>query len=194
MTSSFDNLTTVQFQQRMKPAALHIYHRIWPGCTVEDLREQGLKVHVLDKEFGIDALIHFASGQWMSIQEKYRTHDAMKYGDFTQEYMNGEGTQHESPGEWFTLGAQLYFYGWTNEVETDFEKWVILDVARYKLLVERGGGLARMGTKRQNQQHGRASFYAIPLERLQPAFLYAHGTGNSKAKGSPKSVKPSEKV
>ena len=174
MTKSFDSLATVQFQERMKPAALRIYHRLFPGCEIEDLRTEGVKVHVLDREFGIDALIRFQTGQWVSIQEKYRTHKALEYMDFTQEYMNAEGTEHESPGEWFKLGSQLYFYGWANEAETDFEKWAILDVARYKLLVERAGGLATLGVKKQNRLHGRSSFFAIPIKKLRPAFVYTY--------------------
>ena len=174
MRQPFENLPTVKFQERMKPAALRIYHRLFPGCEVEDLRKEGVKVHVLDKEFGIDALIRFQAGQWVSIQEKYRSHAALKYLDFTQEYMNAEGTEHESPGEWFKLGSQLYFYGWANEAETDFEKWAILDVAAYKLLVERAGGLPAIGTKRQNRIHGRASFFAIPIEKLRPAFVHTY--------------------
>ena len=174
MTKSFDSLATVQFQERMKPAALRIYRRLFPGCEVEDLRKDGVKVHILDKEFGIDSLLTTKQGQWFSIQEKYRAHKWLRYLDFTQEYMNAAGTEHESPGEWFKLGAQLYFYGWANEAETDFEKWAILDVAAYKLLVERAGGLAAIGTKRQNRTHGRASFFAIPIENLRPAFVYTY--------------------
>ncbi|MBL7133987.1 MAG: hypothetical protein ISS78_07815 [Phycisphaerae bacterium] len=167
-------MPTVQFQERMKPAALRIYRRLFPGCEVEDLRKEGVKVHVLDKEFGIDSLLTTKQGQWFSIQEKYRAHKWLQYLDFTQEYMNAEGTEHESPGEWFKLGAQLYFYGWANEAETDFEKWAVLDVAAYKLLVERAGGLAAIGTKRQNRIHGRASFFAIPIQKLRPAFVYTY--------------------
>jgi hypothetical protein len=158
----------------MKPAALRIYRRLFPGCEVEDLRKEGVKVHVLDKELGIDSLLTTKQGQWFSIQEKYRAHKWLQYLDFTQEYRNAEGTEHESPGEWFKLGAQLYFYGWANEAETDFEKWAILDVAAYKLLVERAGGLAAIGTKRQNRIHGRASFFAIPIQKLRPAFIYTY--------------------
>jgi hypothetical protein len=174
LTKSFDSLATVQFQERMKPAALRIYRRLFPGCEVEDLRKEGVKVHVLDKELGIDSLLTTKQGQWFSIQEKYRAHKWLQYLDFTQEYRNAEGTEHESPGEWFKLGAQLYFYGWANEAETDFEKWAILDVAAYKLLVERAGGLAAIGTKRQNRIHGRASFFAIPIQKLRPAFIYTY--------------------
>jgi len=155
----------------MRPAALRIYQGVFPGCKIVDLREQGVKVHVLDKEFGIDSLITLDSGQWLTIQEKYRRNDALKYLDFTQEFMNAEGTKYQSEGEWFTLGAQIYFYGWANREETDFEKWVIIDIARYKLLVEQAGGLDRIGKKKQNNLHGRASFYAIPIMSLKTAWL-----------------------
>lgn len=158
----------------MRPYALSIYQRIFPGCYLEDLREQGVRVHVLDREFGIDSLIHLPSAQWISIQEKYRTFDNLKYGDFTQEYKNAVGTPYESEGEWFKLGAQLYFYGWANRQEDGFAKWLLLDIARYKCLVERLGGLDKVGTIRQNCRYGRASFYAIPIEKLKPAILMVH--------------------
>jgi len=156
---------------KMKPAALRLYKKIFPGCEIRDLRENGVKVHVLDKEFGIDALLEFPSGQWISIQEKYRRNDALKYLQFTQEYKNAAGTEWESDGEWAKLGAQLYFYGWANAAETDFEKWAILNVAKYKLLVESAGGLEKIGTLENNRRHGRASFYAIKMETLEPAFV-----------------------
>ncbi|MDO8671265.1 MAG: hypothetical protein Q7O66_07510 [Dehalococcoidia bacterium] len=167
----FDNLSTVLFQQKMKPAALRIYEQIFPGCRLEDLREQGVKVHILDQEFAIDSLIHLASGQWISIQEKYRRNTAIKYADFTQEYMNAVGTPYESPGEWFKLGAQLYFYGWANKEETSFVAWALIDIARYKVFVEESGGLAQIGRLIQNQAHGRASFYAIPIKALESCFI-----------------------
>lgn len=167
----FDQLSTVRFQQKMKPAALRIYRKVFPGCDLEDLREDGVRVHVLDREFGIDSLIAMPSQQWISLQEKYRTHDALKYGDFTQEYMNGAGTKHESPGEWFKLGAQLYFYGWANRNETDFEYWFLMDIAKYKILVEDSGGLDKIGVLRHNRKHGSANFYAIPAKRLESCFV-----------------------
>ena len=174
--TSFDKLDTVQFQTKMKPAALRIYQGLFPGCTILDLRERGAKVHILDKEFGIDSLLTTRRGQWFSIQEKYRRNNALHYLDFTQEYMNGCGTPGESPGEWFKLGAQLYFYGWANATESDFEKWAILDVARYKLLVEQHGGLEKIGSYQVNQHHGRASFFAIPIRILESVFVadYRH--------------------
>jgi hypothetical protein len=169
--AEFNELSTVKFQQKMKPAALRIYRKIFPYCQIEDLREKGFKVHVLDKEFAIDALLHFTSGQWISIQEKYRDNSALTFGDFTQEFMNAVDTEYESPGEWFKLGAQLYFYGWANKNETDFEKWFLMDIAKYKILVDCAGGLDNIGKLRHNYKHGRASFYAIPVQKLISCFV-----------------------
>ncbi len=179
MGVNFNNLSTVKFQQKMKPAALRIYENVFPGCVLEDLREHGVKVHILDKEFGIDSLIKFPTGQWISIQEKYRTYRSYEYCmrtqgylDFTQEYKNAVGTQYENEGEWFKLGSQLYFYAWANETETDFLKWIIMDIPKYKILVEESGGLENIGYLEQNKKYGKSNFYVIPLEKLETTFLY----------------------
>jgi len=171
MAVEFAQLSTVKFQEKMKPAALKVYQRLFPGCRIEDLRAEGVKVHVLDKEFGIDSLLIMRSQQWLSVQEKYRRVSAWKYREFTQEYMNAAGTAHESPGEWFKLGAQVYFYGWADEEEESFSKWILLDIARYKALVETLGGLDVIGTLQRNQRHGRSTFYAIPIAKLSRAML-----------------------
>ena len=168
----FSELPTERFRLQMRPHALAIYKRIFPGSRIEDLREQGVRVHVLDVEFGIDALWRFPDGQWITIQEKYRRNEHLrKYGDFTQEWKNAYGTQYESDGEWFKLAAQLYFYGWANETATGFAKWILLDVLRYKVIVQHAGGLNRIGKFQQNRQHGSAAFYAIPLVTLENAII-----------------------
>lgn len=187
MDKPFSSLLTEKFRERMRPHAIKIYERLMPGCEIEDLREDGVKVHILDKEFGIDMLANLPSGQWITMQEKYRDHKFLVNPklqvepgtpDFTQEYMNAAGTRHQSKGEWFKLAAQLYFYGWAEEDESGFAKWVILDIAKYKLLVEEAGGLGQLGVLKQNQRHGSASFYAIPITRLRPAWVVWHNKLN----------------
>jgi len=177
---AFESLSTEQFRLKMRPHAVAIYNQLFPKCRIDDLRENGLRVHILDKEFGIDTLATMQSGQWVSIQEKYRTYDYLTKPhlqidpptpDFTKEYKNAEGTPFEQPGEWFKLGAQLYFYGWANESQTAFAKWVLLDIAKYKLHVEQSGGLATLGRLMKNNKHGKATFYAIPITRLKPAWI-----------------------
>lgn len=185
LNMEFSDLKTVKFQDRMKSSARRIYSRIFPGCEIEDLRADGFRVHPLDQEFGIDSRLMLGDNSYFSIQEKYRAHKFLArrnlridtdLPDFTQEYKNGHGTQYEAPGEWFKLGAQLYFYGWANAAEDDFEKWVIIDVVRYKQLVMDEGGIENMGKLMKNRTHGRASFYCIPIQRLAPAWIYTHKT------------------
>jgi len=175
MNSKASFLTDLQFQERMKPAALKIYGKIFPGCEVVYLTGAGSEAHELDREMGIDARIELPTGQHITLQEKYRRHYFLRFRDFTQEYKNAVGTQHECKGEFFKLAAQAYFYGWANESATDFEAWVLFDVLKYKLLVERAGGLDNMGRYMQNDKHGRASFYCIPITRIDSAILESHG-------------------
>ena len=175
MAVNFNQLETEQFRIRMRHQAIKIYKQIWPGCQIEDLREQGVNVHVLDKEFGIDTLSTFPSGQWLSIQEKYRRYNTWhKFKDFTQEYKNGVGTSYEGPGEWFHLGAQVYFVGWADIKETCFPYWFLMDIAKYKLIIENSGGLDKVGILKQNKDHGRSSFYGIPIKIIKPAFLMTY--------------------
>lgn len=175
LEKNFNELSTVKFQEKMRPVAIEIYESIWPGCKIKDLREQGVKVHILDKEFGIDTISTFKSGQWISIQEKYRRFELWnKYKDFTQEYMNAVGTINEGPGEWFHLGAQIYFVGWADKKETSFPYWFIMDIAKYKIIVEQAGGLDKVGRINYNNKNGRASFYGIPINIIKPAFLLTY--------------------
>jgi hypothetical protein len=37
--------------------------------------------------------------------------------------------------------------------------------------VERAGGLGELGRYRRNVRHGRASFFAIPIRNLKPAWV-----------------------
>jgi len=174
MNNSFANLDTMKnVHEPLKPAAAKIYQSIFPECRVENLREQGFKVHVLDKEFGIDTLLHTKSNQWFSIQEKYRSYNALTHHDFTQEVENGD----KSLGEWFKLGAQLYFYGWGNPTNTKFLEWFILDIVMYKKIIEQKGGIYQVGKLQHNEKHGKAKFVSIDLALIQPAMLFT-GTGS----------------
>lgn len=178
-SSEWDNQKTVKLQRVMLPWAHAVYRKIFPGCIIEDLRVDGTKVNVLDQEFGIDCKIHFPAPchGFLTVQEKFRSHnDLSRFGDFTQEWMNAAGTARESQGEWFKLAAQLYFYGWSNATGDGFAKWLMLDVAKYRILVAKAGGLLRLAQPPRlmhNNAHGRATFYGIPLWQLRDAALYS---------------------
>lgn len=177
--SKFKDLSTVSFQQKMDPYVKDIYGKLWPDCKIIDLRSNGHKAHILDQYFGIDTIIECKDGCRFTIQEKSREHEFLQYRDFTQEYLNGYGTSKESQGEWFNLTSQLYFYGWANKDETKFEKWFIMDVFLYKMIVQDAGGIGVISGGRtfQNKTHGNALFYGIKLQKLFSAFVADYNFG-----------------
>lgn len=184
MPKPFNQLDTEKFRIRMRPHAVAIYKELFPGCEVVDKpRGDDDKPDPLDQAYGIDCELALPSGQTVTLQEKFRkykflVHPALQVEqgtpDFTQEYMNAAGTPYKSEGEWFHLAAQFYFYGWATGREDAFEKWVMLDVLKYKMLVERCGGLDQVGELCGNHRHGKASFYAIPITKLKEAWFATH--------------------
>lgn len=170
MTDQFNN--DWKFMERLRPAIDAVYRQVFPSLArVTTVSRPHGEPHVLDKQLGIDCYIILGSGCPVTVQEKVRRNSALRFLDFTQEYHNAAGTRHEAKGEWFKLSAQLYFYGWATADETALADWFMLDVLQYKLLVERRGGLAKIGTLRTNAAHGSATFYTIPIAELSPAIL-----------------------
>jgi hypothetical protein len=182
---NFETRGIEQFRLMMEPHALGIYRRLFPGVEKENLRQEGPGVHVLDKEHAIDSILRLPSGITFTLQEKYRENKYLvdprlqekpPCPDFTQGYKLAVGTPHESPGEWFHLHSQLYFYGWADRQCTRFEKWVLVDVAKYKILVEKTeGGLAAMGRLIANKQWSATSFYAFPILLIRRVWLASEG-------------------
>jgi hypothetical protein len=163
----YEKMPETQFSVRMREAAARIYEKVYPGCRVEYL-ERG---HVLDKTYGIDCRIH-TGNQYFTLQEKYRKNEFLyTYFDFTQKYQSATGTIWQGDGEWFNLAAQIYFYGWTNPEETEFEKWFIMDIGQYKKLVNDWGGLDEIGYAVNPKRPGAANFYGIHPSRLMPAWV-----------------------
>ena len=156
---------TQAFSNRMRPCAHKLYKQIFKGCKIEELTK-GKSVHILDKHFGVDSLIHLKNGAYITLQEKYRENCYLKFGDVTQEDKNAYKTRFESDGEWHKLAAQLYFNGCADKNESYFEKWVLLGILRYKIEVDLRGGLDQMGKLQFNKNHGAASFVGINLNKL----------------------------
>ena len=173
----FKTLPTEIFRKTLNHKAIEIYKSIYKGC--EYSRELDINK---DRHFSIDATIILQDGQKMTIQEKYRDNKYLRnkylqelppYPDFTQEYKNAVGTPFENEGEYFKLFAQLYFYGWVNSQKTDFKRWCIIDVVKYKDYIQKVG-INNIGALKHNYKHGRASFYAIPIIKLKHCFLHSN--------------------
>lgn len=168
---------TSSLNRRMRPHANAIYASLFPDCDIKQGNESE------DREHAIDYKLTYGS-QLITVQEKFR-HPGWYYNrndrvcracpDFTQEYMNAAGTPWESPGEWFHLDAQRYFYGWAERGLKSFVAWVLLDVRLYQAVVNREGGLGKIGVLKKNGAHGRTNFYAIPIDRLADAIIADNG-------------------
>ena len=126
-------IETTSSRAGLRPCAERIYREHLGATLVRQPKvEAGEVVSWLDKNFAVDQLVFLKDGEsWLSVQEKYRRGNVWgstrcrvdsRYPDFTQEYKNGAGTTLESSGEWFKLGAHLYFYAWANEAETGFRR------------------------------------------------------------------------
>ena len=184
MASRFDSDRSLD--TRLRPYVLQVYRSLFPGSRYQPMEELGDTGLMFDKNWGVDGFICTASLRCWVVQSKCRRHDFLterRYQvisgipDFTQEFMNAAGTQYEAPGEWFHLNAELYFFGWATSDESGLAKWLLLDIPRYKAIVEAAGGLAKIGRLQQNKAGGKASFYAIPVTRLRDAWLATYREG-----------------
>uniref|UniRef100_A0A6M3LA47 Uncharacterized protein n=1 Tax=viral metagenome TaxID=1070528 RepID=A0A6M3LA47_9ZZZZ len=161
------------FQKKMQRHIDAVYQKRWPGIIIDrDCRAGPAGKHA-DRKRAIDVIVEHSLGWTLTIQEKVRRGKVWTYSlerdrepDFTQEYRNAVGTEHEEPGEWFHLWAQLYFFGWESPNEDGLIAWLMMDIFRYKMIVHAKGGLDRLGRLNPNARHGRSNFYSIPISRL----------------------------
>lgn len=169
---------TLSFNDKLKTPAHKIIAKTFGYAFNSEVKTFILNDLALDQRAGIDSRVDFLPSQVsFSIQEKYRTHDKLKFKDFTQELYNAYGTEFQSAGEFSHLYCDYYFYGWSNEAETGFSEWFIMDVKAYKALVLSVGGLSNIPHVKQvqNTTYGKALFYTIPLSFLKPAIMWASG-------------------
>jgi hypothetical protein len=180
--ASFDALVTNGVSRAMLEPMRALF-REKAKCEIRPLTSDPLANRYADSLLGIDAVAVRNDGRETTLQWKARKHtflvneryqELSPYPDFTQEYINGDGTQVERPGEWFHLYAERYFFCWANEGETDIAEWIFLDVSEYKELVNSSGGLSKVGSGPiPNSTHGRATFFASPVPRLHSVILGA---------------------
>ena len=177
--AKFSSQSTVALSEAMKEYVVKILTVVFEPRGIYSMDEVAASCSAwnsmagtLDQHFGIDWVMRLNDGAVLTIQSKVRDAENLRrWGDFTQEYKNAVGTQYERTGEYFHLGAHLYFYGWANESLDGFEDWLILNVPAYVLHLQSFGGIAGAGMAQQNDKHGRASFYGITRERLKPAII-----------------------
>lgn len=119
-------------EKEMRPVAEKLYWQIIPGLKDIDRSYRmrfPLPLHVelgsLDKELGIDVFFIFNNGMRLTCQEKFNSNTFCYKKNATVEYENDpiQGI----PGDWFTMIAQLYFFGFASKDKKSFDLWVLLD-------------------------------------------------------------------
>jgi hypothetical protein len=155
------------FEEKMHPYIDEIYKGLFSSLSrIERSNRETTtdsKILFMDKELSIDTFLYFKDGTVLTLQEKSRKHNYLKYDDFTFEYYNDPKTKDE--GEWFKLAAQLYFYGFTNESETGYAKFYLLNVPKLRLFLKNNIGIKALEEKylHPNRPPAKANFFAIPF-------------------------------
>lgn len=134
--ATFERNWRRKFEKRMRPVADKLYREIIPGIKDIDrswrIRRIPLDLHVelgvLDKELGIDVIFTLDNKMILTCQEKFNSHTYRYKENATVEYENDP--VRGKPGDWFTMIAQVYFFGFASQDEKSFDLWVLLNWPR----------------------------------------------------------------
>jgi len=164
--------TDKNFEEKMSPFIDEIYKDIFKSRLSGIYRssrekETDKKMIFMDIELAIDTHLRFKNGSILTFQEKTRRNFYEKYNDFTFEYYNDPKIKDE--GEWFKLAAQLYFYGYSNESETGYSKFWILNVVKLRTRLMQNYTIKEIEEKwlRCNHPPAKANFFTIPFDILE---------------------------
>jgi hypothetical protein len=162
----FENLKTNRWVAKPAKLMIDIYQDLWPGWTIVD--NNG---YDSDRYEGIDYYIIKGDGynnheNTITIQQKIRKIDYLKkYGaELTVEIANGNGT----PAEWDYNRSKYYMLAYASDI---IEQYHLIDISRLKEIVNKKGGIKRMGAIKTNREHGSASFVAIRMDRIKDAII-----------------------
>lgn len=153
----------------MEPWADEAYREIY-GTKLDKiitLTPKGHKPHVLDQYFGIDRVLKFTNGMILTVQEKFRHIEFIKFGDFTLE---NKSNNRGAPGELEHLCADLYFYGY-GESDEGFALAYMFKVFEVKTDII---NQKLIGFPGQNKDHSTASFIGYPWHNFNPNHIIYH--------------------
>ena len=151
------------FDARITPLKDALWHELIPQVrTVE--RSKG---DILDQTYHIDAALVLGNGSRLTVQEKFRRSDAMRYDNITVEYYQDYRTRER--GEFFQLCSQLYLYGVVSQDESRVERLILIRVADWMLsMADMTEAEIRRKWQVCNDDRSRASFLAIPVKQIDP--------------------------
>jgi hypothetical protein len=91
----------------------------------------------------------------------------------TLEYYNDPKTG--ELGDYFLCEAQNYFIGYLNQARNGFFKWWIIDMVAFREAIMRNGGVScLLPYLKSNKKSGKASFFAIPINKLRNAIVHSY--------------------
>src|SRR5271157_4184284 len=122
------------FEESMRPYIDEIYNSVWSDLTNIIRSDRAATKNeislLLDKHCGIDTIIHHKCGGILTLQEKTIRDENRRFQTITIEYYNDP--KKNAIGDWFTLIAQLYFFGYASVDATGYTQWYILDMAKFR--------------------------------------------------------------
>lgn len=164
--------TEKDFEEKMQHKIDSIYRYVFDKKLVSIKRskrgnDSDEKTLFMDKELAIDTHLTFENGSVLTAQEKTLRNCNKKFQQFTFEYYNDQSKN--ELGEWFKLAAQIYFFGYANETETNYSQFWILDVPKLRIGINDLIGIENLTKKylRKNKPPAKANFFAIPFSEIE---------------------------
>lgn len=165
-----------KFNVKMQPHIDEIYRSIFSNIKAikrpeekDWENESAEKENILcfmDKELGIDAIILFENGSFITAQEKSRKYKYyLRFRDFTFEYHSNRFSNPKGKGQWHKLASQLFFYGWANENEDAFVEYYLIDILRLRMMLHNKHSLLIESNLREND-HRASDFYSVNFQRM----------------------------
>jgi len=163
----------LELDRKMQPVIDSHFKQFFDISQIIRFTQKENTPHPLDQYFGIDGEIILKCGSIITFQTKVRRQKYLKrFGDyFTIEYFSNNLTKTE--GEFFHLASDIYFYGYLNKEETDFEKYHILKVFPLKNFIATNF-IKYIQNLRYNKKHSFASFIPIPFSEI-PSQIFIEG-------------------
>lgn len=138
-TENADGWNEKNLELKMMKPINEIYKKLFDGVNIWRPKDNTIDGHYayLDKHHGIDTWLLLSNGSKLTVQEKVLRSSKQKYNHLTWEYLNDKNVDakdanFKQKGEWFKGMANLYFFAYANEEETQIERWYVLDITRLK--------------------------------------------------------------
>ena len=151
-----------QQELRGRPFADAVYREQFALASIKRFDGEDPDNVLMERVFAIDAELTLATGQVLSVQEKFLSNEFSRYNTVTVEHWQDPATG--ELGDWYKLRADLYLIAYFNPAGTDFEKWAILDVPVLKILTATGS--IRWAEKSNANGRARATFRCVDVAKL----------------------------